>query len=79
MDDHWLARGSTIKWLWRIFAVGLAATLLADAVISHHAQFGIDGIFGFGAWFGFTSCVLLIVGAKALGSFLKRPDTYYDH
>ncbi len=78
MDDHWLARDLTIKWLWRIFAGALAALLLADLVVGRHAQFGIDGLFGFGAWFGFASCVLLIVAAKAVGSFLKRPDTYYD-
>jgi hypothetical protein len=47
-------------------------------VIAHHPYFGLDGTFGFGAWFGFASCVAMIVFAKALGALLKRPDTYYD-
>ena len=78
MDDHWLTRESTIKRLWIVFAIVLAVTVLADLVISHHGYFGLDGTIGFGAWFGFLSCVVLIVVAKGLGSVLKRPDTYYD-
>ena len=78
MDDHWLTRESTIKRLWGAFAMMLVIIVLLDLVIDHHAYFGLDGTFGFGAWFGFLSCVVLIVGAKGLGSVLKRPDTYYD-
>lgn len=78
MDDHWLTRDSTIRLLWIVFAVVLAGTVLMDLVVHHHAHFGFDGTFGFGAWFGFASCVLLILAAKALGWMLKRPDTYYD-
>ena len=78
MDDHWLTRESTIKRLWVLFAILLAVTVLLDLVISHHPYFGLDGTFGFGAWFGFVSCVVLIVAAKALGWVLKRPDTFYD-
>lgn len=78
MDDHWLTRGSTIKRLWIGSVIVLAATVLTDFAIDHHPHFGLDGTFGFGAWFGFASCVAMIVFAKALGAILKRPDTYYD-
>lgn len=78
MDDHWLVRESTIRWLWIGFAVVLATTVLLDLVIEHHPFFGLDGTFGFGAWFGFVSCMAMIVFAKGLGAVLKRPDTYYD-
>ena len=78
MDDHWLVRDETIRRLWVVFAVILAATVLADLFVEHHPYFGLDGTFGFGAWFGFLACVALIVFAKALGAILKRPDTYYD-
>ena len=53
MDDHWLVRKSTIRGLWIAFAVALAATVLMDLVIEPHPYFGLDGTFGFGAWFGF--------------------------
>ena len=78
MDDHWLTREATIRRLWVVFAIGLLALLLMDLVVHHHSHFGVDGTFGFGAWFGFASCVALVLGAKALGWMLKRPDTYYD-
>lgn len=78
MDDNWLVRDSTIRLLWVIFAIILAATVLADFFIHPHPFFTLDGTFGFGAWFGFLSCVVLILFAKALGFVLKRPDTYYD-
>jgi hypothetical protein len=77
MDDHWLARETTIRRLWIVFIVVLAALVALD-VTRHEAHFTLEAIFGFGAWFGFLSCVALIVFAKALGVFLKRPDTHYD-
>ena len=78
MDNHWITRDSTIKGLWIVFALVLAATVLLDLVVAHRPYFGLDGTFGFGAWFGFASCVAMIVFAKVLGGVLKRPDTYYD-
>lgn len=78
-DDHWLARPSTIRLLWIISSLVLAVTVLLDLVITHHPHFGIDGTFGFGAWFGFVACVAMVLFAKLLGHVLKRPDTYYDH
>jgi hypothetical protein len=77
-DDHWLVRPGTIRMLWIAFIAVLAITVLLDLAIEHHPLFGLDGTFGFGAWFGFFSCVAMIVAAKALGVVLKRPDSYYD-
>lgn len=77
-QDHWLVRPDTIKKLWIVFAIILVAVVLMDLTVEHHPYFSIDGTFGFGAWFGFFSCVALVVFAKALSVILKRPDTYYD-
>jgi hypothetical protein len=77
MDDHWLVRASTIRLLWMVFIAILAVTVLLDLVVEHHPHFWPEGTFGFGAWFGFASCVVLIAFAKGLGALLKRPDTYY--
>jgi hypothetical protein len=78
MDDHWLTRPETIRKLWILFIAILAATVAGDVFVTHHPHFGLDGTFGFGAWYGFLSCVVLVAFAKLLGVFLKRPDTYYD-
>ena len=77
-NDHWLTRPATIRRLWVGFILVLIVLVALDLVVAHHPHFGIDGTFGFGAWFGFLSCVALVGFAKALGALLKRPDTYYD-
>ncbi|MCB1474447.1 MAG: hypothetical protein AB7O39_06345 [Flavobacteriaceae bacterium] len=76
--DHWLVRPETIRKLWILLIVICAATVLGDLFVEHHAHFGIEATIGFGAWFGFGSCLILVFAAKALGIFLKRKDSYYD-
>jgi hypothetical protein len=77
-NDHWLTRPATTRGLWVVFILMLVMLVALDLVVAHHPYFGLDGTFGFGAWFGFLSCVALVAFAKALGAVLKRPDTYYD-
>ena len=76
-DDAWLARPSTIRLLWRVFAVVLVVSVLAQVTIKVKGYFGVDGWFGFGAFFGFLSCLAMVLFAKALGRFLKRDENYY--
>ena len=76
--DHWLVRPRTIRLLWVIFILVLAATVLAELLVERHPYFAVEKLFGFGAWYGFLSCVVLVLFSKALGFVLKRPDTYYD-
>lgn len=77
-SDHWLARPATIRRLWQILAAILAATLLLQIGIKVKGYFVIDGWFGFGAVFGFLSCVAMVLVAKTLGPLLKRSVDYYD-
>jgi hypothetical protein len=76
-DRHWLDDPDHVKLVWRAFLGVLALTVLAELLIQLHPHFAIESIFGFHAWFGFAACAAMIVGAKALGALLKRPDTYY--
>ena len=76
-DDHWLARPGTIRLLWRVFAAVLVLLVLAQAVIPIKGYFGVDSWFGFGAAFGFLSCLAMVLFAKALGVVLKRDEDYY--
>jgi hypothetical protein len=76
--DHWLVRATTIRWLWRIFIVVLALTVLAQLVLPVKGYFGIDGWFGFGAVYGFLACLGMVLVAKALGVVLKREENYYQ-
>ncbi len=76
-EDHWLVRPATIRGLWVAFMAILAATVVADLLIDHHGDLGIDGTIGFYAWYGLLSCVVLVFGARLLNVFLKRRDRYY--
>ncbi len=78
MQDHWLARDSTIRLLWRVFIAVLVLTVLAEFAVDMHPHFSIESLPGFGAWYGFFACAAMIVFAKLLGAVLKRPDRYYD-
>ncbi len=74
---HWLVRPATIRWLWRIFGVVLGLTVAAGLFMEPHGYFGLDGTFGFQAWYGFLTCVAMVVVAKLLGFLVKRPENYY--
>jgi len=77
-DNHWLVRRSTIIGLWWVFGIILVATVAADLGVEHHPHFGVEGTIGFGAWYGFFACVVLVLFSRLLGVFLKRKDDYYD-
>ena len=78
MSDHWLVRPSTIRRLWAGFIAVLALTIAAELFVAHDAHFSVERVFGFGAWYGFIACAVLIVFAKGIAVFLERPDSYYD-
>lgn len=64
---------------WVILAL-MAALVVADILIpAAYQRFPWDGIGGFGALYGFVSCVLIILVSKALGYLLLyRSEDYYD-
>ena len=76
-DMHWLVRPSTIRKLWWGGGVLLAIIVAAELIFPHKGYFGIDDWFGFGAVYGFLSCLAMVVFAKGLGYLLKREEDYY--
>lgn len=77
-NQHWLLRKENIRKLWIIFITILIVTVVAGFFVHQHDHFGIEDSFGFFAWYGFICCVGMVVFAKLLGIFLKRPEDYYD-
>ena len=55
----------------------LAVTVLLQLAVATKGSFAADGWFGFGAIFGFGSCVAMVLVAKAAGLLLKHNKTYY--
>tara|TARA_R110001599_G_scaffold325504_1_gene537698 strand:- start:70953 stop:71270 length:318 start_codon:yes stop_codon:yes gene_type:complete len=75
---HWLVRPAAIRKLWYAFSAVLASIVLLQAVIPVKGYFVVDGWFGFGAVYGFVSCLLMVLVAKVLGVVLKRPQEYFS-
>lgn len=78
MNEHWLTRPKTIRRLWWMFVLALASAVLAGLAVEPAPHFAVERLFGAYALYGFAACAALILVAKALGRYLKRPDTYYD-
>ncbi len=77
-EDHWLARPRTIRLLWRVFIAILLLSIAIQFLSGSDGHFGIDGWIGFGAVYGFLSCLIMVLVAKGLGYVLKRDERYYD-
>lgn len=75
---HWLYRPENRRRIWIAFAIVLLATVAAGFMVDMHPHFAFESWPAFFAIYGFLACVVLVFGAKLLGAFLKRPDTYYD-
>lgn len=67
----------SLRPLWTFLSIMTVLSLAAGAMLPHHGE-GLASGFGFFAWFGFASCLALIVVALALGFVLKRKEDYYD-
>lgn len=76
-DNHWLTRPATIRKLWWVFAAVLALTVLAQFLIPVKGKFPLESTFAFAAWYGFFCCVAMVLAARVLGWWLKRPESYY--
>ena len=75
---YWLDDPGNVDRLVRGFYALCALLLLLDIFVPKHGPFALEHIFGFYAFFGFVSCVGLVLGAKQLRRVLKRPEDYYD-
>ena len=78
MKQHWLVRPGTIRLLWVIYLFVLVLTVLASLFTEAHAGIWLDGSFAFNAWYGFLTCIGMVLVAKLLGRLLHRKDSYYD-
>ena len=69
--------GKLKKWSY----VALALTVVADFFVHrHHVHYIWDRIPGWGAFYGFVSCVLIILVSKFLGHQcgIMQDEDYYD-
>lgn len=66
-----------LTWL---MLVVMGVLVAVDIIVPPaYTRFPWDGVGGFAAFYGFVSCILIIVVSKALGyGLLYRSEDYYD-
>ena len=77
-SGRWLERpGSVNKIIWAL-AVICVVVFGADFFYEKVTHYSWEKAPGFYAFFGFVSCVLLVIAAKWLRKILMRDEDYYD-
>ena len=60
------------------FAVVAAAVVLLPEFFIERTRYAIIDGFGFYAWFGWATCLLMVLAALLVGRAVKCRDDYYD-
>jgi len=67
-----------VRRCWAVFIFVLVVTLGLEFTMHPHNYFDLANTPFFNAWFGFVSCVVIVLVSKFLGIFLKRKEDYYS-
>ena len=77
MSQHWILKKGNIKKLWVFSIVLLVSLVLVQLFFPIKGHFEVESWIGFGAWFGFIACILMILFSKVLGLVVKKSEDYY--
>ncbi len=75
---HLFDRPENVNRLLKGFYAICILLVLADFVLHRHIGFDWEKIPAFYAIYGFVACVLLVVIAKKMRTFLMRKEDYYN-
>lgn len=68
-----------IKKILHIFYGICVVLFLLDFVIHRHVMHSWENLWGFYPLYGFVGCVVLVLVATWMRTFLIRPEDYYDN
>ncbi|MBE7213758.1 hypothetical protein MK852_02550 [Shewanella benthica] len=67
------------KWVMNIFYACCVLVVVLDFVINRHVYHSWENLPAFYPIYGFVGCVVLVVIASWMRTFLMRSEDYYDH
>jgi len=73
----WVDRPGSANWIFWALVVLCGGLFLADFTYHKHGHFAVENVPGFYGIYGFVMFTLLILVAKTLRIFIKRPEDYY--
>ncbi|MBI5971188.1 MAG: hypothetical protein HY884_08560 [Deltaproteobacteria bacterium] len=76
----WLADAKNRGFVKKASYAALVLVFGADFFVHrHHGAFFWDNLPGYGAVYGFISCIVIIIVSKAIGhAWLMKKEDYYD-
>ena len=74
---HLFDNPRNVKWLLRGLYIICIILFLLDFIIHRHSNHPLESIWGFYAIYGFIGCVVLVLVAKWMRTFLMRHENYY--
>ncbi|ACJ27738.1 hypothetical protein swp_0933 [Shewanella piezotolerans WP3] len=66
------------KWVMNIFYACCVLVVVLDFVINRHVYHSWENLPAFYPLYGFVGCVVLVVIARWMRTFLMRSEDYYD-
>lgn len=75
---HFFDRPENVSRLLRVFYAVCIILALLDFVIHRHVYHSLESVWLFYPIYGFVGCVLLVLVAKWMRTFLMRDESYYD-
>ena len=74
-----IEKEENLRKLRKLFLLILAITVIADFFVERHAEFVWQQIPGFASFYGFISCIFIIVFSKWIGHrWLMEDEDYWD-
>lgn len=70
---------NNIKRVLHVFYVICVLLFVLDFVIHRHVMHSWENLWGFYPLYGFVGCVVLVLIAKWMRTFLMRSEDYYDY
>lgn len=77
-EKGWFERPENANRIWYALLAIAALLLIAELFYEHHPHFGIDGLPGFYAIFGFVSFIVIVFAGKFLRTIIMRDEDYYE-
>lgn len=76
--EYFFDKPANVKRLMNAFYVCCGILVVLDFVINRYTYHPLENLWAFYPIYGFVGCVVLVVIAKWMRTFLMRDEDYYD-